>query len=47
MNKPIRALAVVAAAMAFAAGTAANAYSEKIKTACYDENAILRSQNNQ
>ena len=31
MNKPIRALAVVAAAMAFAAGTAANGNSEKLK----------------
>jgi hypothetical protein len=43
MNKPIRALAVVvvAAAMAFAAGTAANAYSEKIKTACSADYTLL------
>jgi hypothetical protein len=44
MNKPIRALVVVAAAMAFAAGTAANAYSEKIKTACSADYASLCSQ---
>lgn len=44
MNKPIRALAVVAAAMAFAAGTAANAYSERVKTACSADYASLCSQ---
>lgn len=44
MNKPVRALAVVAAAMAFAAGTAANAYSEKVKTACSADYASLCSQ---
>jgi hypothetical protein len=44
MYKPIRALAVVSAVMALAAGTAADAYSEKVKRACSADYASLCSQ---
>jgi hypothetical protein len=44
MNKPIKTLVVAAAVMALAAGTAANAYSERVKKACSADYASLCSQ---